>query len=95
MSKDLLKQWVLRKIYENPKLYGGDNGNPAIIREYLRELHGKTKVENLTLEAISHCVAVSRIRNKILEKHPEFDFRVKHKAKVKNKYHTEILLWAN
>jgi len=92
MAKDLLKQWVLKKIKENPKLYGGDNGNPAIIKEYLRELHGKTPAEDLTLPAISQSVAVSRMRNKILEKHPEYDYRIKHKAKVKKRYYTESLL---
>ena len=92
MASDLREEWVQKKIYKNPKLYGGDNGNPAIMLEYLREFHSNTLVKDLTLEIMSHIVSISRIRNKILEKHPEFDYRVKYKAKVKNKYHTESLL---
>ena len=80
------KQWTLEQIEDNPKLYGGDNGNPAIIKRYLTVMHGQTRAEDLTLGAISQSVAVSRMRNKILEQHPEYDFRVVHKPKPRKQY---------
>lgn len=83
MTVDIFRQWTLTKIEENPKLYGSDKGNPAIIKVYLIELHGGTKVEDLTYEAISQSVAVSRMRNKLLEVYPEYDFRDKYKPKHK------------
>lgn len=83
MTVDIFRQWTLTKIEENPKLYGGDSGNPAIIHAYLSELHTGTKVEDLTHEAISQSVAVSRTRNKLLEVYPEYDFRDKYKPKNK------------
>lgn len=79
------KQWTLEQIESNPKLYGGDNGNPAIIKKYLTVMHGKTNAEDLTLGAISQSVAVSRMRNKILEQYPEYDFRVVYKPKAKKR----------
>jgi len=81
MKQNIFYTWTLEKIEANPKLFGGDNGNPAIIGEYLKELHGNTKAGDLTLGAISQSVAVSRDRNKILEKYPQYDYRVKHKPK--------------
>lgn len=83
MTLDIFRQWTLKKIEDNPKLYGGDSGNPAIIHVYLSELHGGTKVEDLTHEAISQSVAISRMRNKLLEVYPEYDFREKYKPKRK------------
>ena len=77
------KQWTLEQIESNPQLFGGDDGNPAIIKKYLTVMHGQTRAEDLTLGAISQSVAVSRIRNKILELHPEYDFRIVHKPKSK------------
>ena len=83
MSKYILKAWTLNKIKENPKLFGGDNGNPAIIKEYLIELYRDKRVENLEQEDISQSVAVSRIKNKILEIYPEYDYRERNKPKCK------------
>ena len=83
MTVDMFRQWTLNKIEEKPKLYGGDKGNPAIIHTYLAELHTGTKVEDLTYEEISQSVAVSRMRNKLLEVYPEYDFREKYKPKNK------------
>lgn len=77
------RQWTLEQIESNPKLYGGDDGNPAIIKRYLSVMHGNTTADNLTLEAISQSVAVSRMRNKLLEIYPEYDYRVKYKPKTK------------
>jgi len=81
MDTDILREWTLSKIEKNPQLFGGDNGNPAIIKEYLSELHNGTKVEDLSQEAISQSVAVSRMRNKLLEVYPEYDHREKYKPK--------------
>jgi hypothetical protein len=83
MTVDMFRQWTLTKIEKNPQLFGGDNGNPAIIKEYLSELHNGTKVEDLSQEAISQSVAVSRMRNKLLEVYPEYDHREKYKPKYK------------
>jgi len=81
MTVDMFRQWTLSKIESNPKLFGSDQGNPAIIKEYLSELHNGTKVEDLSQEAISQSVAVSRMRNKLLEVYPEYDHREKYKPK--------------
>ncbi|MCK5535576.1 MAG: hypothetical protein KAI79_02050, partial [Bacteroidales bacterium] len=62
MTMNIFFQWTLAKIETNPQLFGGDNGNPAIIKEYLTEMHGKTNAEDLTLSAISQSVGVSRDR---------------------------------
>jgi len=86
MDADLLKEWTLKKIESNPQLYGGDNGNPAIIKEYLSELHKNTKVEDVPLEAFSKSVAVSRMKNRLLELHPQLDYREKYKPKHKRHY---------
>lgn len=83
MTVDMFRQWTLNKIEKNPQKFGGDSGNPAIIKEYLSELHGGTKVEDLSQEAISQSVAVSRMRNKLLEVYPEYDHREKFKRKNK------------
>ena len=83
MTVDMFRQWTLNKIEKNPQLFGGDGGNPAIIKEYLSELHTGTKVEDLTHEEISRSVAVSRMRNKLLEVYPEYDHREKYKPKNK------------
>lgn len=83
MTADMFRQWTLKKIEQNPKKFGGDNGNPLIIKEYLTEFHGGTKVEDLSKEAISQSVAVSRMRNKLLEVYPEYDYRKKNKPKRK------------
>jgi len=83
MIVDIFRKWTLNKIEENPKLYGGDKGNPAIIHTYLTELHSGTKVEDLTYEAISQSVAVSRMRNKLLLEYPHHDYRDENKPKHK------------
>jgi len=85
MKNNIFFNWTLAKIESNPKLFGGDSGNPAIIKEYLTELHGKTNAEDLTFTAISQSVGVSRDRNKILEQYPQYDFRIKHKRKSKKR----------
>jgi len=72
-----LYRWTYNKIKANPKYYGGDEGNPAIILTYLQEM------KSLSISTIRHSVAVSRFRNKLLEKYPQFDCRVKYKPKSK------------
>lgn len=89
MTVDMFRQWTLEKITQNPKLYGGDKGNPAIIHTYLSELHKGKKVEDLTYEEISQSVAVSRMRNKLLEVYPEYDNRDKYKPKNKRYYNQD------
>jgi len=78
-----LKEWTEKKIRSNPKILGSDNGNTAIIKDYLVDVHKGTMVENLSEEAIKAVVSVSRWRNKLLENNPQFDFRIKNKPKAK------------
>ena len=72
-----LYRWTYDKIKENPKYYGSDTGNPAIILTYLEEM------KHLSISTISHSVAVSRIRNKLLKQFPKYDYREKYKPKQK------------
>ena len=81
MCKKMFQRWVLKKIVNNTKLFGGDNGSSAIIKEYLVELYGGTKVEDLPFEAISQSVAASRLKNKLLKEYPMYDYRLLHKPK--------------
>lgn len=83
MSQDVFKEWTFKKVEEKPQLFGGDNGNPAIIREYLAELHGDTPVKDVPLEAFSQSVGISRIKNHILLDYPRYDHRVKNRPKTK------------
>jgi len=78
-----IKHWTFTKLNEDPYLYGGDIGNPAIIKQYLKEFNKGVKVENLSLETISESVAVSRMKNKLLEENPHLDFREVNKPKKK------------
>ena len=73
-TQNQLYKWTYDKIKSNPKYYGGDDGNPAIILTYLEEM------KQLTLSTVRHSVAVSRIRNKLLLKNPQYDFREKYKT---------------
>jgi hypothetical protein len=82
ISKDM-KKWTFTKINNEPFLFGGDIGNPAIIKQYLVEFNPEVKVKDLTLETISNSVAVSRMKNKILEENPHLDFREVNKPKKK------------
>ncbi len=36
MTQDIFREWTFKKVEENPKLFGGDNGNPAIIHAYFK-----------------------------------------------------------
>jgi len=87
MDKYLKKQlyvWTYDKIKANPKKFGGDFSNSAIMYEYLLEFYQNETVVQLQQELMSVLTTVSRIKNKILEKNPQFDCRMKHKPKNKN-----------
>jgi len=79
--KQQLFEWTTQKIVDNPKVFGSDNGNPYIIKEYLATTHKGVPIEDIPLEAFSNSVAVSRMRNKFLEHNPQYDYRQKHKTK--------------
>lgn len=86
MDKYLKKQlyaWVYDKIKANPKKFGGDFSNAFIMYEYLIEFYSDAIVSDLEPEQMSILSTVSRIKNKLLEKNPQFDYRIKYKAKVK------------
>ena len=70
-----LRELVLKYLESEPLLYGSDIGNPSLIREVLKKLKPNGKIKDLTLQDISISVAVSRLRNKILEERPDLDFR--------------------
>jgi len=85
MDKYLKKQldvWTYEKIKSNPKKFGGDFSNSAIMYEYLIEFYSNDEVGQLQQELMSILSTVSRIKNKLLVKNPQFDYRMKHKAKV-------------
>ncbi len=75
MSADLIREWVLIQLKENPDLYGGDKGNPSIMRAYLIGKEKGKKVEDLTDVVFSRLSTVSRIKNQLLEVYPEYDYR--------------------
>lgn len=79
MTKDIYREWTLSKLEENPKLFGGDKGNPALMKEYLTQMHKGTKVEDLELEAFSQIASVSRMKNDLLKVYTEYDYRVLNK----------------
>ena len=75
MTTKIIREWVLKKLEENPNLYGGDSGNPAIMKAYLIEGEMGTKVEDLNTIIFSKLSTVSRIRNLLLEVYKEYDTR--------------------
>ncbi len=81
--KQQLYAWCLDKIKSNPKKFGGDFSNSAIMYEYLMEFYANDEVGQLEQELMSILSTVSRIKNKLLVKYPQFDYRMKHKSKVK------------
>lgn len=86
-----LNKWVLKQLKNNPLLYGGDSGNPAIIRKYLQVTNPNTLIEDLSLETISKSVAVSRVKNLILEQREGLDFRETYAIKREEKEKTKSL----
>ena len=78
--RDLLVEWTLDTIKDNPTLHGSDEGNSTIMLHYLTEVSDGALVSSLTIDMISSAVSVSRLKNALLLKHPELDYRVKNKA---------------
>lgn len=66
-----LNEWVLEKLENEPLIYGGDIGNPAIMRIFCLEVHGI----DLPLEAFSAMASVSRRKNLILWGREDLDHR--------------------
>ncbi|WP_421715740.1 hypothetical protein [Arcobacter arenosus] len=90
MDKFLKKQlyvWVYDKIKSNPKKFGGDFSNSLIMYEYLKEFYQGHTVEELEHQLMSILSTVSRIKNKLLEKNPHFDFRTKYRPKKRKNNH--------
>ena len=82
--KQQLYIWVYDKIKANPKKFGGDFSNPFIMHEYLLEFYSDEKVAQLEPQLMSVLSTISRIKNKLLEQNPHFDYRVKFKTRVKH-----------
>ena len=81
--KNQLYIWTYEKIKSNPKKFGGDFGNSLIMYEYTISFYSDFGVVELEPQLFSIISTVSRIRNKILEKNPQFDKRIKYKSKKK------------
>lgn len=82
--KKQLYVWVYDKIKSNPKKFGGDFSNSLIMYEYLTEFYKGHTIEELEPQLMSVLSTVSRIKNKLLEKNPHFDFRIRYKAKKRD-----------
>lgn len=87
--RNQLYKWAYEKIKSNPSKFGGDEGNAYIMHEYMTEHYGDNMVVALQMQNFKIISSVSRIRNKLLEKNPQFDFRVKHKSKAKREQFKE------
>ncbi len=81
--KKQLKEWTLKKITQEPKKFGGDFGNALIMYEYLKDFYYDAVVAQLEPQLMSILSSVSRFRNKLLEKNPQFDYRTKFLPKGK------------
>lgn len=82
--KKQLKEWTLKKITQEPKKFGGDFGNALIMYEYLKEFYFDAVVAQLEPQLMSILSTISRVRNKLLVKNPQFDYRTKFPPKVKH-----------
>ncbi len=80
-TRNQLYRWTYEKIKANPLRFGGDESNALIQLAYLQELHRGETVEQLPPTVIKAIVSISRIKNKLLSKYPQYDLRVKHKPK--------------
>ena len=81
--KNQLYRWTYEKIKSNPKKFGGNFGNSSIMYEYLMDFYSDYVVVELESQLMSILSTVSRIRNKLLEKNPHFDYRTKYKNTIK------------
>ena len=83
MFKKKLFEWTYDTVKSNPKKFGGDGSNSLIMQEYSRQFYNGEIVSNLNKGFFSILSTVSRIKNKLLENNPQFDFREKDKRKKK------------
>jgi len=93
MDKMLKKQlyvWTYDKIKSNPKKFGGDFSNSLIMYEYLKDFYSCNIVSELEPQLMSILSTVSRIKNKLLEKNPHFNYRTKYQGKRKNQLHENV-----
>ena len=81
--KNQLYIWTYEKIKNNPKRFGGNYSNPLIMYEYIKEFYSDSTVAELEPKLMSILSTISRIKNKLLEKNPHFDYRTKHKSNIK------------
>jgi len=88
MTTQIIREWTLKKLKENPELYGGNRGNSAIMRAYLVGEKKGQKVEDLTDAMFSKLSTVSRIKNLLLEVYKEYDNRT---DKVRCKHREQSL----
>lgn len=79
--KKQLYKWTYDKIKSNPKKFGGNFSNRYIMHEYIKEFYSGCVVDELEPQLMSIISTISRIKNKLLEKNPHFDYRTKHKQK--------------
>ena len=77
--KNQLYIWTYEKIKSNPKKFVGDDSNSLIMQSYFSEVY------NVDLPKTAYKVlsTVSRNKNKLLEKNPQFDKRIKYKSNTK------------
>ena len=80
--RNQLYKWTYEKIKSNPKRFGGDFSNSLIMYEYLKEFYNDFAVYELEPQLMSILSTISRIKNKLLEKNPHFDFRIKFISEV-------------
>lgn len=85
LLKKQLYKWAYDKIKGNPKKFGSDASNPLIMFEYIQEFHSDEMVRQLEPHNMSILSTISRIKNKLLEKNPHFDYRIKYKRKSRKK----------
>lgn len=86
MDRFLKKQlfvWTYDKIKSNPEKFGGDYSSSFIMYEYLKEFYNGYLIDELEPQLMSILSTVTRAKNKLLEKNPQFDCRVKNKRKKK------------
>ncbi len=81
--KNQLYIWTYEKIKSNPKKFGGNYSNPLIMYEYIKEFYRDSTVAELEPKLMSILSTISRIKNKLLEKNPQFDKRIKYKSNIK------------
>lgn len=82
--RNQLYKWTYSKIKSNPKKFGGDDGNAYIMHEFITEHYGDNIVLSLHISNFKLISSISRIRNLILLKNPQFDMRIKFKPKKKS-----------